>query len=123
MFSKSISRTTRRFLSDEEGAVTVDWVVLTAAVVGLGVAVLGVVSGGTQNLSSDIAAQLSGQGTNVPGWSGNGTSSTSGGKTGSTATKVTGASSTSGSTSSSGNKKTKVTTGSTTAINIQFNDF
>ncbi|MDQ7080288.1 MAG: hypothetical protein Q9M41_06420 [Paracoccaceae bacterium] len=103
-----------------------DWVVLTAAVVGLGVAVLGVVSKGAQNLSSDIAAQLSGQGTNVPGWSGNGTSPTSGGSaggtssTGGTNTTVTAASSTSGGTSSSANKKTKVSTSSTTRLDIQF---
>ena len=29
-----------RFRADEDGAVTVDWVVLTAAIVGLGIAVL-----------------------------------------------------------------------------------
>ena len=30
----------KRFAQDESGAVTVDWVVLTAAIVGLGIAVL-----------------------------------------------------------------------------------
>lgn len=30
----------RKFLQDEDGAITVDWVVLTAAIVGLQVAVL-----------------------------------------------------------------------------------
>lgn len=47
-----------RFLRDESGAVTVDWVVLTAAIVGLGLAVMAVVSGGVENLSNDTARQL-----------------------------------------------------------------
>jgi len=46
------------FLSDESGAVTVDWVVLTAALVGLGLAVISVVSTGLEDLSGDIQAQL-----------------------------------------------------------------
>ena len=49
------------FRNDESGAVTVDWVVLTAAIVGLGIAVYGVVSGGIADLSQDIDDQLSGQ--------------------------------------------------------------
>lgn len=52
----------KNFKNDESGAVTVDWVVLTAAIVGLAIAVLAVVSGGVQNLSGDIATQLSSQG-------------------------------------------------------------
>ncbi|MFT5870310.1 MAG: Flp pilus assembly pilin Flp [Paracoccaceae bacterium] len=48
----------KSFLSNESGAVTVDWVVLTAALVGLGLAVMSVVSGGLENLSGDIADQL-----------------------------------------------------------------
>ena len=43
-----------RFLRDECGAVTVDWVVLTAAIVGLGIAVLTSVSGGATDLAGDI---------------------------------------------------------------------
>jgi Flp pilus assembly pilin Flp len=46
------------FLSDESGAVTVDWVVLTAAIVGLGLAVMSVVSGGVEDLSGDITTAL-----------------------------------------------------------------
>ncbi|RME14776.1 MAG: pilus assembly protein, partial [Alphaproteobacteria bacterium] len=34
----------KNFRNDESGAVTVDWVVLTAAIVGLGIAVLSSVS-------------------------------------------------------------------------------
>jgi len=51
----------KNFRNDEEGAVTVDWVVLTAAVVGLGVAALAAVKGGTGALTSKISAHLSGQ--------------------------------------------------------------
>ncbi|MDQ7079271.1 MAG: hypothetical protein Q9M41_01230 [Paracoccaceae bacterium] len=51
----------KNFKNDESGAVTVDWVVLTAAIVGLGIAVLATVSGGVQNLSGDINKQLSAQ--------------------------------------------------------------
>jgi Flp pilus assembly pilin Flp len=36
----------KTFRSDEDGAVTVDWVVLTAAIVGLGIAVLASVRSG-----------------------------------------------------------------------------
>ncbi len=53
-----LSELAQNFLKDESGAVTVDWVVLTAAIVGLGVAVYGVVSGGIADLSGDIDTQL-----------------------------------------------------------------
>ena len=49
-----------KFAKDESGAVTVDWVVLTSAVVGLGVAVLTTVAGGTKQLGSTISTSLSG---------------------------------------------------------------
>ncbi|MEM9435989.1 MAG: hypothetical protein AAGA15_03030 [Pseudomonadota bacterium] len=48
-----------KFRRDEDGAVTVDWVVLTAAIVGLGIAILTTVSGGVSNLSADIDDKLS----------------------------------------------------------------
>ena len=48
----------KSFRKDEDGAVTVDWVVLTAAIVGLGIATLAAVSGGVEDLSGDISAQL-----------------------------------------------------------------
>ena len=50
----------KNFILAEDGAVTVDWVVLPAALVGLGLAVLAVVSGGVENLSEDIASELAG---------------------------------------------------------------
>ena len=48
----------KNFRADEDGAVTVDWVVLTAAIVGLGIAVLGTVRGGAEDLATDIEADL-----------------------------------------------------------------
>lgn len=47
-----------RFTRGESGAVTVDWVVLTAALVGLGLAVMGVVSQGVQSASTNITGAL-----------------------------------------------------------------
>ena len=43
-----------KFRKDEDGAVTVDWVVLTAAIVGLGLAVLSTVGDGTKILSEKV---------------------------------------------------------------------
>lgn len=49
---------TFRYVQDESGAVTVDHVVLSGAMVGMALAVMGVVTGGVANLSGDIATQL-----------------------------------------------------------------
>lgn len=46
------------FFHSETGAVTVDWVVLTAGLVGLGLATMSVVSTGVQDTSGDIQDQL-----------------------------------------------------------------
>ncbi|WP_179378759.1 Flp family type IVb pilin [Jannaschia marina] len=61
------------FINDESGAVTVDWVVLTAALVGLGLAVMSVVSGGIQNLSGDIGQTLANQAPGADAFNGNAT--------------------------------------------------
>ncbi len=53
----------KTFSRDEDGAVTVDWVVLTAAIVGLGIAVITSVSGGVKNLGGQITTELSQTGT------------------------------------------------------------
>ena len=50
----------KSFFADESGAVTVDWVVLTAAIVGLGLAVIASVRTGVGSLASDISTSLSG---------------------------------------------------------------
>lgn len=49
---------TKTFSADEDGAVTVDWVVLTAAIVGLGIAVLTSVSNGAEIMASNIDQEL-----------------------------------------------------------------
>jgi hypothetical protein len=48
------------FLTNESGAITVDWVVLSAAIVGMGVASVGAVRTGTASLGTEIEASLSG---------------------------------------------------------------
>ncbi len=48
----------RKFAENESGAVTVDWVVLTAAIVGIAIAVLTVVSGGINSASTSISSGL-----------------------------------------------------------------
>ena len=50
------------FLKNEDGAVTVDWVVLTAAIVGLGIAVMASVGQSTKDYSDLIADELNEQG-------------------------------------------------------------
>ncbi|WP_084862535.1 Flp family type IVb pilin [Salibaculum halophilum] len=52
----------KNFRNDEDGAVTVDWVVLTAAIVGLGIAVLTTVGEQTATFADDISTELSSQG-------------------------------------------------------------
>ena len=51
----------RDFFADDSGAVTVDWVVLTGAVMGLGLASYAVVSGGVADLAGDVNTQLRSQ--------------------------------------------------------------
>ena len=51
----------KSFKNDEAGAVTVDWVVLTAAIVGLGIVVMTTVGGGIENLSADVVTDIEGQ--------------------------------------------------------------
>lgn len=50
----------KTFSKDEDGAVTVDWVVLTAAVVGLGIAGVATVNSGIGSLATTIETSLSG---------------------------------------------------------------
>ena len=46
------------FLKDEAGAVTVDWVVLTAAIVGLGLLVFSFIRPAVSSLASGIADEM-----------------------------------------------------------------
>ena len=54
----------KSFLKDETGAVTVDWVVLTAAIVVLAGAVTAAVVGPTQQLGDAITVSIE---SNIPG--------------------------------------------------------
>ena len=46
------------FLRDESGAVTTDWVMLSAGLVVLGIGAVGISSGGVENLSYSVADEL-----------------------------------------------------------------
>ena len=46
------------FAKDESGAVTVDWVVLTAAIIGISIAVVSLIGSGLNTAASDINANL-----------------------------------------------------------------
>ena len=46
------------FIKDTSGAVTVDWIVLTAAVVALAATTIGVVQTGSENLSDNAATYM-----------------------------------------------------------------
>ncbi len=47
-----------KFANDESGAVTVDWVVLTAAIVGIAIAVITLISGGIESAANGINTEL-----------------------------------------------------------------
>ena len=49
------------FVKDEDGAVTVDWVVLTAAVVGLAVAAYTAIESNTESLAAQAAGDIAGE--------------------------------------------------------------
>ncbi|GAA6163847.1 hypothetical protein NBRC116590_15520 [Pelagimonas sp. KU-00592-HH] len=51
----------KNFRKDENGAVTVDWVVLTAAIVGLAVAAYTAIETNTNTLAAQAATQISGE--------------------------------------------------------------
>lgn len=53
----------KRFKNDETGAVTVDWVVLTAAVVGLGIIVITTIRPGIEGAGTRILTDLNQAGT------------------------------------------------------------
>lgn len=50
----------KNFNNDESGAVTVDWVVLTAAVVGLAVAAYSSIETGSSQLTAETGTYMSG---------------------------------------------------------------
>jgi Flp pilus assembly pilin Flp len=48
----------KNFRADEDGAVTVDWVVLTAAVVGLAVAAYSSIQSGAEDLTANTSTYM-----------------------------------------------------------------
>jgi len=46
------------FVKDEDGAVTVDWVVLTAAIVGISVALMAIISTALDEAGDEIALAI-----------------------------------------------------------------
>ncbi|MEM6727178.1 MAG: hypothetical protein AAF618_01645 [Pseudomonadota bacterium] len=50
----------RAFGGDEDGAITVDWVVLTAAIIGLGIAVLVAISAGVGDTADSVQGCVDG---------------------------------------------------------------
>jgi Flp pilus assembly pilin Flp len=48
------------FAKDEDGAVTVDWVVLTAAIVGIALGILALISTALTTTATEIAASIDG---------------------------------------------------------------
>lgn len=53
----------RKIRTEEDGAVTVDWVVLTAAVVGLGAAALATIRTNTKTLAENIGTYVGNENT------------------------------------------------------------
>jgi Flp pilus assembly pilin Flp len=52
----------RRFLRDEDGAVTVDWVLLTAAVAFLSIPAVGMIGGALQTGADTVATDVENSG-------------------------------------------------------------
>ncbi len=50
----------KNFRKDEDGAVTVDWVVLTAAIVGLAAVAYSAIGEGTESIADAVGSTLSG---------------------------------------------------------------
>ncbi len=51
----------KKFAKDDSGAVTVDWVVLTAAIVGIAIAMTSIIRGGVMGAATEISNALTAQ--------------------------------------------------------------
>ena len=60
----AILKTLKTFRNNEDGAVTVDWVVLTAAVVGLAITAYGTIETNTLTLINSAATAVGAEATN-----------------------------------------------------------
>ena len=56
--SNNMTKQIKYFFKDEDGAVTVDWVVLTAAVVGLAIAAFASIQQGSQSVGNNVGTYL-----------------------------------------------------------------
>lgn len=56
----------KHFINEESGVVTVDWVVLTAAVVGLGIVVMNTIGTGIESLGTKIVDDLNARNAALP---------------------------------------------------------
>ena len=52
----------RNFLKDQAGAVSIDWVVLTGALVGLGFGLISVFASSTGDVGDQVSSRMSGMG-------------------------------------------------------------
>ena len=60
-----------KFAHDEDGAVTIDWVVITAAIVSLSITVMLTVTSGTKTASCTVSSQVAAAGSAPSaGWGG-----------------------------------------------------
>ena len=57
----NVKRLLIRFFKSDKGAITVDWVVLTAALIGMGIAFALALSGGMETLADRVSTNLSDQ--------------------------------------------------------------
>ncbi len=51
----------KKFAKDDDGAVTVDWVVLTAAIVGIAIAMTSIIRSGVNATATEISNALTAQ--------------------------------------------------------------
>jgi Flp pilus assembly pilin Flp len=58
-YTMKLKNLIKKFFNDEAGAVTVDWVVLTAAIAGLGMVVMSTVGNGIETLGDTVVTDLS----------------------------------------------------------------
>ncbi|MCF6445005.1 Flp family type IVb pilin [Nereida sp. MMG025] len=48
----------KKFFRSEDGAITIDWVVITAAIAGMAIGILLVMGSSTEKLASDVSAEM-----------------------------------------------------------------
>ncbi|MEL7212972.1 MAG: hypothetical protein AAGK92_09950 [Pseudomonadota bacterium] len=59
MLTSALAPRLNRFWTDEDGAITVDWVMVTAGVVALSIAVLNLVGDSSMELTNKVSTEMS----------------------------------------------------------------